>query len=50
MNILIKEQQKSDKNANIYYIYKEKYEYKLIKIKNIVKLDVIVIGGVIEVS
>ena len=49
MNLLTKEQQQSYENAKIYYIYKEKFENKYEKDKNIVKLEITaIIQGIIE--
>ena len=48
--LFTKEQQKSDENAKIYYICKEKFESKCVKDKNVVKLKIIIIiQGNIEV-
>ena len=50
VKLLTKEQQESYANAKICYISKEKLEYKYVKEKNIVKLEIIVIiQGNIEV-
>ena len=43
MKLLAKEQQESYENANICYIYKEKLKINILKIKNIVKLEIIAI-------
>ena len=43
MKLLTNEQKKSYENAKMYYICKEKFEDKYIKIKNIEKLEFIVI-------
>ena len=49
MNLLTKDQQQSYENAKIYYIYKEKFENKYEKDKNIVKLEITaIIQGIIE--
>ena len=49
MNLLTKEQKQSYENAKIYYIYKEKFENKYVKDKNIVKLEVTaIIQGTVE--
>ena len=43
MKSLTKEQQESYENAKICYIFKEKFENKYLKGKNIVKLEIIVV-------
>ena len=43
MKLLTKEWEESYENAIICYIRKEKFENKCLKIKNIVKLEIIVI-------
>ena len=43
MKLLTKGQQESYENAKVCYICKEKFENKYLKIKNIVKLEIIVI-------
>ena len=43
MKLLTKEWEESYENAIICYIRKEKFENKYLKIKNIVKLEIIVI-------
>ena len=43
MKLLTKEQQKSYENAKIFYICKEKFENKYLKIRNIIKSEIIVI-------
>ena len=49
MNLLTKEQKQSYENAKIYYIYKEKFENKYVKDKNIVKLEITaIIQGIVE--
>ena len=49
MNLLTKEQKQSYENAKIYYIYKEKFENKYVKDKNIVKLEITaIIQGTVE--
>ena len=43
MKSLTKEQQESYENAKVFYIFKEKFENKYLKGKNIVKLEIIVV-------
>ena len=43
MKLLTKEQQESYENAKVCYICKKSFENKYLKIKNIVKLEIIVI-------